>query len=517
MPNLRILALLLVVAGCASPPRTQPPSPFWTPGSETASQRFEAAKRTEPELIAFLRRFPKGADLHNHLGGANYSEYLYEAARAGGKRFDVARGDFTDGTGDGTISLDQFEADAKLYNTWRDAMSMRGARPGVVDGHDHFFQTFDRMGSAGRSFDSLVAEVLERNRYQNVQYVELMAAPLSRAVIGQFIAVAAPAFDANNLAASLAAYRPLLDDPQVAQALRDELNTRDTAIGTALGAPLADFPVKLRYVLSLDRTWPPQRFFAATVLYVAAIRADPRFVAINIVAPEDAPASRRQFEAQMQILDFLWREIGPVNMTLHAGELVLRDSPVEPMQDRIRATIDLGHARRIGHGTSVAWERDLPGLLEQMHEHGILVEVALTSAQDILDVGGDAHPFVMYRSAGVPVCLSTDDEGVSRSNLTLEYVTAVRRHDLDYETLKDLSRNCLEYSFTGGESLYLRGDYQQLRAEFGDLKRGDWRPSPAQQRLLDADTKLALQVRLELAFAAFETSLQTGFREPVGE
>lgn len=339
-----------------------------------------------------------------------------------------------------------------------------------------FFQTFDRMGSAGRSIESMIAEVLERNRYQNVQYVELMAAPLSRAVIGRFIA-AAPAFDARDLAASLAVYRPLLDDPQIAQTVRDELDARESAIGAVLGRSLADYPVKLRYVLSLDRTWPLQRFFGATVLFVTAMRADPRFVAINMVAPEDAPASRRQFEDEMQILDFLWHEIGPVNMTLHAGELALRDSPVEPMQDRIRCTIDSGHARRIGHATSVAWERDLPGLLAQMRDQGILVEVALTSAQDILEVGTDQHPFAMYRAAGVPVCLSTDDEGVSRSNLTLQYVAAVRRYDLDYQAVKDLSRNCLEYSFAGGESLFANRNFRKLRPEFSDLGRTGWQPS----------------------------------------
>lgn len=103
MSNLRIVAVLLVLAGCESSSRadsTQLPL-FWTPGAATASQRFDIAKRSESELITFLRRLPKGADLHNHLGGANYSEYLYEAARVAGKRFDVARGDFTDATGEG--------------------------------------------------------------------------------------------------------------------------------------------------------------------------------------------------------------------------------------------------------------------------------------------------------------------------------------------------------------------------------------------------------------------------------
>ena len=54
---------------------------FWHPEAGTPTERFELAKRTRPELIAFLRRFPKGADLHNHAGGAVYSDYVIDEAR----------------------------------------------------------------------------------------------------------------------------------------------------------------------------------------------------------------------------------------------------------------------------------------------------------------------------------------------------------------------------------------------------------------------------------------------------
>jgi adenosine deaminase len=187
------------------------------------------------------------------------------------------------------------------------------------------------------------------------------------------------------------------------------------------------------------------------------------------------------------------------------------------MEDRIRRSIDDGHARRIGHGTSVAWERDLPGLLAQMRDDGVLVEIALTSADDILDMSDTRHPFALYRAAGVPMCLSTDDEGVSRSNLTMEYVKAVRDYDLDYEAVRDLSRNCLEYSFAAGESLYVQHDYRRVRDEFGGIHQRGWQADPAQRSLMNANPRLALQVRLEVAFAAFETSLSSGFREPPAE
>jgi hypothetical protein len=49
----------------------------------TAAERFELARRSTPELTAFLRRMPKGADLHNHLGGALRADFLIATAKAG--------------------------------------------------------------------------------------------------------------------------------------------------------------------------------------------------------------------------------------------------------------------------------------------------------------------------------------------------------------------------------------------------------------------------------------------------
>jgi hypothetical protein len=45
--------------------------------------------------------------------------------------------------------------------------------------------------------------------------------------------------------------------------------------------------------------------------------------------------------------------------------------------------------------------------------------------------------------------LSTDDEGVSRIDLTHEYVRAVETYVLGYTDLQELVRNSLEYGFSG--------------------------------------------------------------------
>lgn len=454
--------------------------PFWHPEAGTPAERFELAKRTEPELVAFLRRFPKGADLHNHAGGAVYSDYVIDEARAKGLRYDPRSRGFTASEENHTVSLDQLESDAAMLKAFFETVSMRGWYPNTGDGHHHFFQTFSHLGSARRTQAQVLAEIVRRNRYQNVNYVELMMNAAPPATWGRFFEIFHE-LDLDDLPGSLAPFEALIDDPAIRRSFTayiDELEakvSRELGLDPALGEKDSDIAVG--YIGSLLRTGPTERFFRMAVVVFAAMQADERVVGLNIVAPEDHPASRRQFHDQMKILDFLWRRFDEPAITLHAGELTLRYAPVASMWDRIRRSIDEGHARRIGHGISIGWERDLVGLLEQMASDKVLVEINLTSNESILGVRDHAHPFELYRRAGVPVCLTTDDEGVSRSNLTMEYVKATQRYDLGYEDIKAISRDCLAHSF------------------------------------LPAATKAERLAILDAAFAGFEKSLTTGYRE----
>ena len=66
---------------------------------------------------------------------------------------------------------------------------------------------------------------------------------------------------------------------------------------------------------------------------------------------------------------------------------------------------------------------------------------------------------ILFRSTckyDVPVALATDDEGVSRSDMTHEYLRAVQTYDfLGYKELKRMARMSLEHSFLPGSSLWL--------------------------------------------------------------
>lgn len=475
-----IVTTAVVLATASQPAVADDDRLFWHPDAGSPAERFELAKRTEPELIAFLRRFPKGADLHNHAGGAVYSDYVIDEARAKGLRYDPESRGFTASEEDHTVSLDQLEADSAMLKAFFETVSMRGWYPNTGDGHHHFFQTFSHLGSAKRTQAQVLAEIVRRNRYQNVNYVELMMTPVPPGMWGQFYGIFNE-LDVGDLPGSLAPFEPLIEDPTVARSFTEYIDELEAGASRELGfSPALDEPgseTDVAYIGSLLRTAPLERFFRHAVVMFTAMQADERVVGLNIVAPEDHPAARRQFDDQMKILDFLWQRFDKPAITLHAGELTLRYAPVASMWDRIRRSIDEGHARRIGHGISIAWERDLVGLLDQMAKDRVLVEINLTSNESILGVRDDAHPFQLYRRAGVPVCLTTDDEGVSRSNLTMEYVKAVQRYDLGYDDIKTISRDCLTHSF------------------------------------LPEDAKGERLAMLETAFGRFEKSLATGYRE----
>ncbi|MEZ0324926.1 MAG: adenosine deaminase [Fimbriimonas sp.] len=466
-----------------------------------AIRAFEAAKRTDPELMAFFSRMPKGGDLHNHVSGAIYSDSMLDAAIAKGLFFDPATSRF--GADSTKVPAIRLLSDNRLLYQFLNAASMRGWRGGGQSGHDHFFDTFGIFGGAldAMTEEQILAEAIGRAKLQNLQYMELMASP---APDDAFAAYMKELPSSADMAAALETLKPKLS--VVLAATRINLDKRE-AIGALIGQRSLtgpEEPITIRWIHSINRLAGPDSFFANAALGIYLAANEPRVVAMNMVAPEDHPLSRTQFESQMRMIDFLWKSLGKPNLTLHGGELTSAISPPEVMRDRIRKTIDIGHAKRIGHGVSIAWENDLDGLFANMRRDGIAVEICLSSNASILGVSGPQHPLKLYRRAGIPVFLNTDDEGVSRSTMTQEWIRGVREQDLSYLDLKEMARNSIEYSFLSGRSLYESHNYARILGPLKDATKPTWKPNPAVQRLLDASEKMRVQLRLEQAFANFE-------------
>jgi adenosine deaminase len=234
---------------------------------------------------------------------------------------------------------------------------------------------------------------------------------------------------------------------------------------------------------------------------------EPGFLGINFVQPEDGFISMRDYTLQMKMLDYLHSVYPRVHISLHAGELAPGLVPPEGLRFHIRQAVELGHAERIGHGVDVMYEDDAPALLKELAQKHVMVEINLSSNEGILGVKGAGHPFPLYRAAHVPVALSTDDEGVSRIDITHEYVRAALDYHLSYRDLKQLARTGMEHDFLPGKSLWAAPDaFTTLATACKSQPLGADTPSAACKAFLDTSEKAAAQWELERRFRAFEAN-----------
>jgi adenosine deaminase len=181
----------------------------------------------------------------------------------------------------------------------------------------------------------------------------------------------------------------------------------------------------------------------------------------------------------------------------------------EGVRFHIRSAVEVAHAERIGHGVDVMYEERAHELLQQRAEKRVMVEINLTSNDAILNIKGADHPLPLYRLYHVPVALSTDDEGVSRINLTHEYVRAAMTYALTYGDLKQMARTALEHSFLPGDSLWEQPGPWESYAHPRSACRaqlGREQASGACASLLQASEKAKQQFQLERRFHVFENS-----------
>jgi hypothetical protein len=156
------------------------------------------------------------------------------------------------------------------------------------------------------------------------------------------------------------------------------------------------------------------------------------------------------------------------------------------------------------------------GLFDELARRRIAVEINLSSNLGILGVAGREHPLRDYMTFGVPMVLATDDERVSRSDPTNEWVQAVRDHRLGYGDLVRMARDSLEYSFLGGDSLWdavrlARREYRPRGACSGDLPLID-AISEGCRTFLGASEKAHRQWELERRLADFAALDWDGLR-----
>ncbi len=415
----------------------------------------------------------------------------------------------------------QVPANQDLYDRLINAFSMRSFVPTPgFSGHDQFFATFDRFkGVNKRHTDEWVDEVASRAAAQNQQYLELMQTPpfmhavrIAHEIIlkpeptRQDFAQMRQALLDHGLRDEVAADR---EDVRTAEAERREIEH----CGSPQATPACQ--VEIRYIYQILRGFAPEQVFAQTLLGFETVQdsmdAEGRggheggWVGINFVQPEDGFISMRDYPLQMEMLDYLHSVYPQVHISLHAGELAPGLVPPEGLRFHIRQAVELGHAERIGHGVDVMYEDDAPALLKELAQRHVMIEVNLSSNEGILGISGAEHPFANYRAAHVPIALSTDDEGVSRIDITHEYVRAVLDYHLSYQELKQLARTGMEHTFLPGKSLWAAPDeFTQPVAPCKAQPLGAEKPTGACRSFLEGSEKASAQWELERRFRAFE-------------
>jgi adenosine deaminase len=457
-------------------------------------------------LYALLKEMPKGGDLHNHITGAVYAESLIQFAADSGLCIDRQ----SMALSQAPCQPSQAEArqalsDPELYRTAIDAWSMRDLKPGT-DGHDHFFDTFSKFNAATEPhLSQILAEVTQRAADGNVQYMELMVSPDHGRVSAlanklgydpDFIVMRSKLLDAG--------FANLVEDARKNLDAMEQGKNEQLRCVNEPEARVGGCSVHVRYIYTVPRALKPAQVFAHILMGFELASRDPRVVSLNLVQPEDWYVPMHDFRLHMRMVGYLKSVYPNVHLTLHAGELKPGIVPPDGLRNHIRESIEVGKAERIGHGVDVMYEENPHELLAMMARRNVMVEICLTSNEGILGVRGRQHPLAMYLKAGVPVALATDDEGVSRSEMTREYERAVLDQGLDYVTLKKMARTSLEHSFLPGASLWSDArkftPIRECASEHPAPIAG-----PACSKFLSGSEKAREQWRLEHRFAEFES------------
>jgi len=494
--------------------------------SEAQTERYFESIRKDPNLlVAFLLEMPKGGDLHNHLSGAIYAESLIQWAIDANLCVDPKTLFVTPplklALSDPVCPATAVPAgsaldDPVLYRNLVDAFSMRNWLLSGQSGHDHFFDTFGKFGPATNgNTGKMLAETAARAASQREVYQEVMFTPTGKPFDEMLDSKAVREFKLEDdaTANTFKAMREALVANALSTAVQDAMqqtNDAETIRDRKLNCPpardTAGCNVTQKYLFQVGRGKPKKVVFAQILMGFELALADPRFVGLNLVMPEDYYVPMHDFALHMRMIQYLHRQpkYSKVHVTLHAGELVEGLVPPEGLRFHVRDSVEMAGAERIGHGVDALNETNGLELLNEMAKKNVMVEICLTSNDVILGVRGSKHPLHDFMRAGVPVALATDDEGVARSDMTHEYLRGVEDQNLSYSELKRMARTSLEHAFINGGSLWSDGKTFAPVKECVGVQTGAASPAATCQKFLDSSEKARLQWQLEQQFREFE-------------
>jgi hypothetical protein len=500
-----LLSGLVLILICVFDVSAQPNAP-----TTRTALYFDSIRNSPPQMLAFLLQMPKGGDLHNHLSGAIYAEsYIQWAAESGDCINTSTMFASLPPCTTGQVPIANALTSGSLYRQIIDAWSMRNWQLSGQSGHDHFFDTFGKFGVATYNQNGkMLAEAVARAGRGGVLYLELMLTPdgtptgVLSSQIGDKVGWDG---DPQSTLAKLKSNGINAAVPLSIKNLNDGEAEKDRIL--KCGTPQADpgCAVVIRYIAQVARGAALGPVFAQMVTgFALANDPNSKIVGLNLVQAEDGLSSMQNFAVQMQMLQFLRPLYPHAHLSLHAGELAPGIVPPDGLSFHIHDSVMVAQANRIGHGVDIMHERNVSALLKEMARRPVMVEICLTSNDVILGISGREHSLATYLKYGVPVALATDDEGVSRSEISNEYLRAAQVQGLGYLQLKMMARNSLEYSFVAGASLWSDPQKFVPVAQCTTHPTTTKLDSPDCRQFVEKSEKAKLQWKLEEQFRAFE-------------
>lgn len=463
---------------------------------------FDTIKSNPNALYAFFKAMPKGGELHYHYTGGAYPETMLMQATKANYCIDSETFTLSANTGICTgVATKDLMKNEPFYNQTIRAWSMKDFIPGKESAHDHFFSSFQKFGSVTMDYHGpLLAEIMQRAADQHELYLELQLFNLPHDA--NYDPILQPL---TNLADKKQA---LMKNPQFQNNVNDIIKNSKNYLTDArheLGCnespQNAACAVTVKFQCFVKRAEPINSVFSQALACFAATAESDNIVGVNLVQAEDGIIPLKDYNAHMEIFKFLHAAWPNVHIALHAGELAPQAVTPENLRFHIHNAIFTGFAERIGHGVDIAYEDNSVKLLQYMAQKPVPVEINLTSNHVILNVFGKQHPLRLYLNHHVPVVLSTDDEGILRTDLTRQYVQAAFDHHLDYPTIKRINRNALTYSFLPGKSLWADPVKFETITACKDLN------SDTCKHFIQGNEKAKLQWALEKQLSAFEDAI----------
>ncbi len=482
--------------------------------SATAAATTTPAQRTEAALAAavaavpqnptaltlFLEHLPKGGDLHHHLTGAVYAESYLDYAAEDGDCIDDGGTilpppcDASKGIWPASHAID----DLQFRNKTIDILSARNyvAGNGEASPEVHFFETFFKFDLVvNKHWGEELAEVEHRSALEHELYIETDLSPdkFKSMALGDKVGWT-PDFDQMRAKLDAAGVPALVAESR--KNLDEGVAGSRKILGCDGPKPDVGCGLTMRFIFQVLRDRPDAEVFAQIQTAFELANVDSRVVSVNPVESQDDYKALRYYDLQMHMFGYFHKLYPNVKLAMHAGELRPGLVPPEDMESpsEIREAIEIAGASRIGHGLDVLYERDPEGLLAEMAQKHVMVEVA-----------GGHYMLPIYIAAGVPVALATDDEGVGRIDLMYRYDYAVEHYHIDYYGLKKMIRDSLEHAFIGGADLWSAPEgFDTMVAACSGETPSTASPAPACRAFLAASPRATLEWNEEAALNAFE-------------